>query len=368
MKHICIDARMYGPNNTGIGRYVQNLLCSLTDQPNFHNYRFTLLVNPQQYNTIKSELGEKYKYLTVNIPHYSLNEQIKLPFILYRLHPDLVHFPHFNKPIFYFGKSVVTIHDLIKHYSKGKDTTTKNIFLYWPKYWLYIILTKLVIEHNAIIVPTNYWRQHLLTHFQLKPQNIITTYEAVDPSFLNSSQITQKTENYLLYTGNLYPHKNIVVVLKALKKLPDISLKIISQPNIFLTRTKLLSKKLGVENQVEFLGFVNDNDFKTLYHHALAYVFPSLMEGFGLPGLEAQALGCPVICSHASCLPEVYEDSALYFQPNNSNDLVSKIKQLKTSPSLRKEMIAKGFSQVKKYSWKSTAAQTLSYYEKNLIP
>lgn len=361
--HILIDARLYGPSHTGIGRYVQNLLKYLITQPNFKNYRWSLLVYPELLDQIKNNLGTNFEYHQTNIRHYTLLEQILLPSIIYQLHPHLYHVPHFNKPILYFGKTVVTIHDLIKHFSKGKATTTKNQFFYWPKYFLYLLLTRLTINHNHLIVPTNFWRQYIIDNYHISPQKIITTNEAVDQHFLNPKNSKLDIKNYLLYTGTLYPHKNLQVVFEALKNFPDLKLKIISKPSIFLDRTKNIAEKLQLQNQVEFLGFVKDQDFFKLYQQAFAFIFPSLMEGFGLPGLEAMSMGCPVISSNASCLPEVQGDAALYFDPQNSNDLVIKIKLLKSDPKLRSNLIKNGFTQVKKYDWKTTAKQTLYYYE-----
>ena len=124
---------------------------------------------------------------------------------------------------------------------------------------------------------------------------------------------------------------------------------------------------MGLSNRIEFLGFVDDASFGELYRRALAFVFPSLMEGFGLPGLEAQAMGCPVISSNSSCLPEVYGDSVLYFDPRRSSELVTQIVTLQKSSVLRKKLIIKGFHQVDRYSWSKTAAcQTFADYERIL--
>jgi len=366
--HIVIDARLYGPKHTGIGRYTKNLLLALSQLPDFSKYKFTLIIYRNLETEIKKDLGDKFNYVTTTIPHYSLQEQIFLPFILYQLKPDLVHFTHFNKPILYFGKSVVTIHDLIKHFYQGREVTTKNPLLYWPKYLAYRLLTSIVIRTNQIIVPSNFWRDYLIENFKLPPQKVTTTYESVDPKFLDSKFVIRnlKIDNYLLYTGNLYPHKNIKVILEALQKLPDLKLKIICSRSIFSQRLEKLVSDYGLKNQVEFLGYLPDAEFKNIYSHALALVHPSLMEGFGLTGLEAMALNCPVISSNASCLPEIYGNSILYFDPKSPDELISQIKKLQQSPKLRIKLINLGRTQLKKYSWSTCAQQTLNVYEQNL--
>lgn len=366
-KHIVIDARLYGPKNTGIGRYTKNLLFALKNLPGFKKYNFTLIVQEKSLSEVKSDLGNSFNYFSVNIPHYSLKEQLILPIILYKLKPDLVHFTHFNKPILYLKNSLVTIHDLIKHISTGRETTTQNMTIYWLKHFGYRLISRLAIKTSKIIVPSNYWRQYIIKKYQLKPDQITTTYEAVDPTFLNlKAAKIDKPQNYLVYTGNLYPHKNIQVVLKALQKLPDIKLKIISARSVFSQRAESLIKKFKLQNQVEFLGFVPDSDFPKIYSHSLALVHPSFLEGFSLTGLEAMSLNTPVISSNSSCLPEIYQDSVLYFDPNNAQNLVNQIMILKDNPILRQNLIKKGLLQVAKYSWTKTALQTYNVYQNSI--
>ncbi|MCW1949332.1 MAG: glycosyltransferase, partial [Candidatus Shapirobacteria bacterium] len=124
--------------------------------------------------------------------------------------------------------------------------------------------------------------------------------------------------------------------------------------------------KRQVYKQIEFLGYIPDTEFKKIYSQAIALVHPSLMEGFSLTGLEAMALGCPVISSNSSCLPEIYQDSVLYFDPTDAQDLTNQIKKLQQSNDLRQEFIQLGFKQIKKYSWGSTAKQTFSVYQQSL--
>lgn len=373
MKHIVIDARLYGPKHTGIGRYTKNLLKLLIEQPGFSKYKFTLIIYSDLETEIKKDLGDNFNYITTKIKHYSISEQFLLPFLIYRLRPNLVHFTHFNKPIFYFGKSVVTIHDLIKHFFKGRLNTTKNASIYWVKHFFYLITTYIAIKSSDIIVPSDFWRDYLIKKFHVDPQKITTTHEAVDPNFINKiNQISDKSQKYssknpyILYTGNLYPHKNPSILIKALNQLPFLKLKIICARNYFTDRLQKLVKKYRLGQRVEFLGYIPDEQFKEIYSQALALVHPSFMEGFSLTGLEAMALNCPVISSNNSCLPEIYQNSVLYFDPNNVDELVEQIKKVYKSPKLRQQLIKLGHLQVKKYSWNKTAQKTFSVY-KNLL-
>lgn len=366
MKHILIDARLYGPRHTGLGRYTKNLLMALKDLPDFKKCRFTLLVYPELEEEIKKDLGDNFSYLPTNLRHYSLAEQLKLPFLLHSLKPDLVHFTHLDKPILYFGPSAVTIHDLIRHFSKGPETTTKNPFLYYFKYLGYLLMTRLILLNSFIIVPSRFWQNFVIKKYALPPKKIITTHEAVDPAFLQKYRFTPKsaktTKKYLLYTGNLYPHKNIELIFKALPFLPEFSLKIICARSVFTDKLQAKLKRLNLTKQVHFLGFVPDKDFPRLYRHAFALIHPSFLEGFSLTGLEAMALHCPVLAAKSSCLPEIYGPAALYFDPKNPQSLVSQIKTLQSQTSLRHQLLKLGHSQVRLYSWQKTAQKTLNFY------
>jgi len=359
MKKILIDARMFGTKHTGIGRYVENLL----DQISIVNkkYDIYLLINNID---IENKYKTKFKYIHTQIGHYTFSEQLKLPFSIYKYNFELVHFTHFNKPILYFKKSVITIHDLIKNFYFGASTTTRLGPLYWFKYFFYRLFTYINIKNNHIIVPSIFWRDYIIKNYRISDEKIITTYESIDPSF-TSKKIVIKPKNYILYTGNLYPHKNIEVILNALIYMPDIKLKIISKPSIFQDRVKKKLKLLKLQKRVIFLGFLADSDFKDLYQNALALVHPSYMEGFSLTGLEAMGLSCPVISSNASCLPEIYKTSVLYFDPNKPLELVDQLNKIKNTET-RIDFIKRGHQHIRLFSWEKTAKETLDYYDKIL--
>jgi len=148
---------------------------------------------------------------------------------------------------------------------------------------------------------------------------------------------------YILYVGNEYPHKN-------------------------LKRLKLAFKKIiedGLDYELVLITeFVSEKELDKLYKNAALYVFPSLSEGFGLPPLEAMARGVPVVSSNAACLPEILGDAALYFDPLDIDDMARQIKKALLDKNLRKKLIKKGFEQIKKYSWKKMAEETLRLYSK----
>ena len=360
---IIIDARLYGPQHTGLGRYTKNLLVALTNLPEFDRYRFALLVYPELKTEIKKDLGSRFEYIVTNIRHYTFAEQLILPIILWSHNPSLVHFTHLDKPILYSGTSVVTVHDLIRHFSHGSATTTKTPWLYWPKYLGYLLMSWFVIRFNHIIVPSNFWRDYIIKQYSLKPSKIITTYEAVDPDIIAPKlSSTLKNKGYLLYTGNLYPHKNVEIIFRAIQKDPSLHLKIICARDVFQKRAVNLVEKMGIAPQVEFLGYIPDEEFVKVYQQALALIHPATLEGFSLTGLEAMSLGTPVIASNSSCLPEIYQDSVIYFHPHSIKELLQAINKLRNNTTLRKKLVEKGYQQVAKYSWTNTARETLNFY------
>src|SRR3990170_7489463 len=165
-------------------------------------------------------------------------------------------------------------------------------------------------------------------------------------------------KEYLIYVGNLYPHKNIPVLIAAAEK-QKIDVNIVCARSVFADR-------LPKSKYVHFLGQVSDSQLVKILRGATAFVFPSLIEGFGLPGLEAMSVGCPVIAARASCLPEIYGAAAIYFDPYNPSELANKINTLLNDSNLRREYIKRGIEQTKKYSWRKMAVQTWKIYQKIL--
>ncbi len=160
---IVIDARFWGPRHTGLGVYTTHLVEELIRID--HKNDYTLLV--------RQKINLAVKQFIVNADPYTIREQILLPIVLYQLSPDLVHFPSINVPVLYFKKFVVTVHDLIKHDSRGTSTTTKDPIFYWFKYVLYrFVFWWAVSFAKKIIVPS------MAVKDQLNKANVVVTYES----------------------------------------------------------------------------------------------------------------------------------------------------------------------------------------------
>ena len=374
---IIIDARMYGLEHTGIGRYIINLINQI-DKISFQSEdknEYIILLRKKYFDSLIFK-NKSIKKVLADYSHYSFKEQFLLPFQLFLLKPNVVHFPHFNVPFLWFGKYVVTIHDLIKHQSRGIKTTTHNPFIYWLKHIFYLFIVYSAVKRaKKVITPSKWWKNELIKIYNLTQDKVVVTYEGVDDKFKfkkeSSSNVLDKfkiKKPFVIYTGSLYPHKNADRLLEAIIKINrekkiKLNLVLVCARNFFLKRFEKKVKDKKAESLVKLVGFVDDKDLVALYKEAEAFVFPSLLEGFGLTGLEAMSLGLPTICSSASCLPEVYGQAVAYFDPLDINDMVEKIIQVVSDDDFKKCLTKAGFEKVKEYSWQKMAKETLMIYK-----
>ncbi|MBI5358634.1 glycosyltransferase [Candidatus Amesbacteria bacterium] len=173
MNKICIDARMWGIKHTGIGRYVENLIDNLPSD-------VVLILHPE--NRDEPTLKRFQKYYASFHP-YSYLAQFEMFFLLIKIQPKLLHVPHFTVPLLWWGKMVVTIHDLIKHLSKGSSTTTRHPLIYWVKYLQYLFIVWFAVNRaDYIIVPAEYWKNILIEKYKLDAGKVSVTYEGVSDS------------------------------------------------------------------------------------------------------------------------------------------------------------------------------------------
>lgn len=365
---IVIDARLYGTKHTGNGRYTMNLIQNLIKIDK--NNQYFVLLRKEDFESLKFP-GNWTKVLA-DLKHYTFTEQFRLPFILNKIKPDLVHFPHFNVPLLYFGNFVVTIHDLIMHKSKGGEATTRPFPLYqiW-RLGYHTAFAKAVYGSSRIIVPTNVVKEDVVNFYKIKPNKITVTYEGMDSSIDQIEFNAKSLGKYISYVGNAYPHKNLDRLIEALsiynkKHKEKINLAISSARNAFSQRLEEMSKKFGVTDNVKLLGYVPDNQLTSFYKKSLAFFYPTLIEGFGLPGLEAIDAGTLVYSSNIPVLKEIYDKSVTYFDPYDVNSIVNAIEDaVKKNNEERKQKINFSKTFIKKYSWQKMAQNTLKVYEEN---
>lgn len=375
---IGIDARFYGSVGKGLGRYAQKLIENLekVDKKN-HYFIFLLEENFQEFQP----KNKNFKKVLANYRWYTFSEQINMPKILNRYNLDVVHFPHFNVPIFYRKKFIITIHDLILlHFPTLKGTRLNPLF-YWIKFLAYkLVIGSAIKRSKKIITVSQFSKKDILENYSfLKKNKVVVTYEACD---LIKNKKINNIENeikkygiikpYLLYVGNAYPHKNLDKLVmswktflkkikdKKSKKLPQLVL--VGKKDYFYNKLEEKIKKNKIENVV-LAGYVPDSELAGVYAGAKGYIFPSLYEGFGLPPLEAMERGVPVISNSHGCMREILEKSAHYFDGKNEISMVKAMENIFSDSELRKKLVLAGHKQILKYSWKKMAKETKGVYE-----
>jgi len=380
---IGIDARFYGPVGKGLGRYTQEVVDNIIRINDDLSY--VVFLSPENFDEFAADGGD-VKKIKVSCPWYSWSEQIVFPFYLWREKLDLIHFPHFNVPILTPGKFIVTIHDLILTHFPTIRATTRSRLVYRLKDLAYrLVIFSALHRAQRIITVSRFTRDDIISRFRIKAEKIIVTYEGVanlskgrDSLFvakLDSQEALAQyhiPHNFLLYVGNAYPHKNLEVLLRVFSRLharqSELHLVLVGKIDYFYERIQAVARSLNLwqsgnlNSPVIFSGYVADAQLEIFYAEARAYIFPSLYEGFGLPPLEAMAKGCPVASSDRASLPEILGEAALYFKPDDEDDMLNKIKVVLADDERRADLKQRGLAQVKKYNWWQCAYETLAVY------
>jgi glycosyltransferase involved in cell wall biosynthesis len=371
---IGIDARFWG--HAGPGRYVQNLVLALEKIDSKNTYIIFNLQGSKDYKVS----GEGFRSVSLGVPWYSFAEQIKLPFLFGKEKLDLLHVPFFNIPVLYPGKIAVTIHDLTIHRFSTARATTRWRPFNLLKRLVYRFVFWVALKKAAIIfTPTEFVKRDLLNEYGWLDENkIVVTYEGVDEKFKSQREEVKSNNSrtvlshygvekpYLLYVGSMYPHKNLERLIESFRlvqeEYPGLNLVLVGKLDYFQKRLKSSvdsaiagdSPKPGFKSESQSPAFsspaaaesvvfpafaatdcyVSDEDLAILYENALAFVFPSLSEGFGLPPLEAMQFGAPVCASNITAIPEVCGEAALYFDPWDPTAIAEAILALPKHPEL----------------------------------
>jgi glycosyltransferase involved in cell wall biosynthesis len=359
MARIVIDARII---SSSTGRYAERLLHYLEQIDTTNTY---LVLVPSKDRDFWRPTNSNFSIVTIDFDHYSFAEQIEYRRFLNQLDVDLVHFLMPQQPVLYRGKHVTTFHDLslLKTYNSDK-----NWFVYHAKQLVGKVVFYVVAHTSqAIISPSRYTKRELAKFAHIQDDKVYVTYEAADEPASKPVPYRLTSPEYLLYVGQQSDYKNLRRLILAHQELllthPKLQLVLVGSKNKATQTNEAWVAKNKYKN-VLFTGFVSDGELAWLYRHTACYVFPSLMEGFGLPGLEAMRAGAPVASSNATCLPEIYDDAAHYFNPYDVGDMVTKIGQVLTKKALRDRLVKNGSERVEQFSWERMARQTLAVYKK----
>ncbi|MES2630718.1 MAG: glycosyltransferase family 1 protein [Patescibacteria group bacterium] len=359
--HIAIDARII---NSSTGRYVERLVTYLQDVYTENEYSILVPTKDKDYWKPRNA---NFTVRTIDFDNYSFAEQLGFKNYLKKLNADLVHFCMPQQPIGYQGKKVTTFHDLTLLNTYNSD---KNWLVFHAKQKVGKYVFKKVVENNNHLIAISEFTKKELIEFAPAAEDKTTLiYEASDVSQIAPKKYNLPFKQYILYVGSQSDYKNIKRLGDAhqilLAKYPDLGLVLAGKKNASALKNEAYFTERKYQN-IFFTDFVEDPELSWLYTHAQAYVFPSLMEGFGLPGLEAMGYGTPVVSSNASCLPEVYGQAAHYFNPTDTSDIAEAIDQVLSDDKIRTRLSKAGYKQIKKYSWKKMAKETHSIYMKVL--
>ncbi len=348
-KSLVIDARWL---HTGIGSYVLNVLTGL------RRYKDGLLVRAIARKKDAHRISPLCDQIAiVDLPIYTLREQIEIPWAARGA--ELLHVPHYNAPLLFRGKLLVTIFDLV-HLLHPTFRRSMAARVYARP-----MLNLATSRACHIITISEYSKEQIVEHLRVSPRKVTVIYIGVNPRFRllshNETYVEVAKElgvkrPFLLYVGNLKPHKNLVSLFQAFallraRRVSDHLLLIIGEDAKWKQQLVEECSRLGIEEHVLFVPYVSDDLLPQVYAAAELLILPSLIEGFGLPVVEAMACGTPVACSRAASLPEVAGDAAEYFDPSSVEDIAAAIQRVLESSDVRATLRTKGLERANLYSW-----------------
>jgi glycosyltransferase involved in cell wall biosynthesis len=355
---IGIDARKL--HDFGIGTYIRNLLRHLARID--HDNEFVLLCRPDDRGTLTS-LGENFRPVVETSPNYSIAEQIKIPLALKREGVTLFHAPHYVLPPLVRCRSVVTIHDCIH--------------LMFPQY----LPNRFALEYartsiamaarraERILTVSESSKRDILRFVKTQPDKIDVIYNAYDERFgiepleedvVRVRERYQLHDEFVLYAGNVKPHKNLARLIEAFhavrrRNLEHLKLVLIGDEISKYAALRRAVHQHQLHQYVRFLGYLPEETLAVMYRLAGVFVFPSLYEGFGLPPLEAMASGTPVVTSNVSSLPEVAD-------PYDPEAIADGIEKVLTDEGLRHDLRRRGLARARQFSWEHSVRRVHEIY------
>ncbi len=362
---IGIDARKL--HDFGIGTYIRNLLRQLARLD--RQTEFVVLCHPDDREGLGS-LGENFRPVPETSKNYSISEQIRIPLALMREQVTLFHAPHYVLPPLVPCRSVVTIHDCIH--------------LMFPQYLpnrFALAYARTSIELAArratrIMTVSESSKRDILRFVDVKPDKIDVIYNAFDERFgvepreedvVRVRERYQLHDEFVLYAGNVKPHKNLERLIEAFdlvrkRGLDHLKLVLIGDEISKYAGLRRAVHQHQLHKYVRFLGYLPEETLAVMYRLAGVFVFPSLYEGFGLPPLEAMASGTPVVTSNVSSLPEVAGDAAVLVDPYLPQAIADGIHTVLTDETLRRSLRQKGLARAAQFSWEQSVRRVLDIY------
>lgn len=363
---IGFDARMSFYSSAGLGRYINGLLGGLASIDHENQY---LVFHSRKDRSIPQR-PPNYRTRLLWTPCHHPLEQATLPVELSFARLDLLHSPDFIPPLHRRIASVITVHDLA--------------FLYYPQYLVpearryYGQIGAAVKSAEAIIAVSQHTKKDLIEQLGVPEGKVHVVYEAANPlyrplgevAFGSPQRVVAIPQPYILFVGTLEPRKNLPALLRAMAQIKGQRASrtprlVMAGGKGWLYQESLdLVGQLGLTEETLLFGPAAPEELLWLYNRAELLVLPSVYEGFGLPVVEAMACGTPVVVSRTSSLPEVAGDAGLLVDPADSEALAEAICRVLDDQALREKMRQAGLQQAGRFSWESTARETLDVYHK----
>ncbi|PIU55851.1 MAG: hypothetical protein COS88_03665 [Chloroflexi bacterium CG07_land_8_20_14_0_80_51_10] len=285
---------------------------------------------------------------------------------------EVVHLPnqHFARYALFLNRPfIITVHDLARCcFPFGRQSVSEKVLLNLDKMY--------IKRANHIIAVSESTKSDLVNYLKIPENKISVIYNGVEhnvfkPYRVMPYHVRLHHKPYILYVGSERRRKNLDQLFQAFaalkREFPDLMLVKVGSPGRckeFRSQTLKALSRLGITEDVIFVGHISEKDLAYYYSSAALLCYPSLYEGFGLPPLEAMACGCPVVTSNTSSLPEVVGEAGIMVNPYDTRSLVQAIRQVLTDRELRDKMVRKGLEQSKKFTWEKTAELTLQVYNK----
>ncbi|HYT06499.1 MAG TPA: glycosyltransferase family 1 protein [Rugosimonospora sp.] len=360
---VAIDIRRAG--DYGLGTYIRNIVNQLARMDDNSRY---LLIGERRHMAEFDPLPDNFELLEYAHQPGTFRTHLHLPWLLRKRRVDILHMPWFYAPAIVPSRLLITVHDLSDVLAPpvGASPPVQTGRLFFAR--------RALNRADHIFAVSHASKRDLARFFHIPESKITVVYDAVDERFLNeplpadADRILERhavNSPYVLYAGNIRPQKNLPRLIEAfavakaeLRGNPEfdqLKLLVIGEALDRHADLRRAVVRARVREDVRFLGFVPGPVLRVFYSRALAFLFPSLYEGFGLPPLEAMAHGTPVLTSNVSSLPEVFQDAALLVNPENVFDIARGIRQILTENALRQTLRRRGYERARMYSWENAA-------------
>ncbi len=360
---LTIDMRMV--LDAGIGTYLRQLVPRIRKA--LPGLDLCLLGRPEALKQLEWTRQPGITIVECRAPIYSLREQVEIPLKI-PAESDLFWSPHYNIPLLFSGRLVVTVHDT---FHLAMPEFVKGLH---RRAYAWVMFRAIRRKARAILVVSQFGKNQLLAFCPQGSQPVTVTPNGVDESWARFSKGPRPhLKPYMLFVGNLKPHKNLVRLLEAVElirtRVPHDLIIVGRSEGLMTADHEVRNRASRLGDRVQFVGEIDHDDLLLRRYYAWAdlLVLPSLYESFGLPALEAMACGCPVVLSNVGGMPETYGEAAIYCDPLSRQDMADQILRALTDREVRIGLIERGRRCARRLNWEGTAEQVATTINQLLL-